>query len=105
MSMEENAQTKNTLWWITSIAISVVCCSVLFILFASYLVEVKADLRDNMTRINIVEERENRILAEIEMMSRRANAAAASTPAASEPGAVAAPAATAPTTPATPAAQ
>jgi|GEM_PF-5919706 hypothetical protein len=58
------------LWWITSIATSVLCCAVLFILFANYLVDVRASVRDNNERINIVQEREDRILAEIELIRK-----------------------------------
>src|ERR1700679_2124398 len=72
MSIDSPAKLQNTLWWITSIAISVVCCSVLFILFASYLVELETDLKDNNLRINAVEEREDRILAELEMIRNHA---------------------------------
>jgi hypothetical protein len=68
--MQEAVKFQNALWWIASIAVSVLCCSVLFILFASYLVEVKADVRDNNIRLNVIEQREDRILAEIEMIHK-----------------------------------
>ena len=77
MQPEERTGVQNTLWWITSIAIAVVCCSVLFILFASYLVELKADIKDDAMRINAVEEREDRILVEVEAINKRIGATAA----------------------------
>ncbi|MDR3448341.1 MAG: hypothetical protein P4M15_01080 [Alphaproteobacteria bacterium] len=86
----EEAKNQQTLWWITSIAISVVCCSVLFILFASYLVEIKNDLRDNDLRINTVEEREDRILSEIQLL-RTHGIIMGTAPVAAPAGAVAAP--------------
>ena len=80
MSMEETPPTatyaQNVMWWLVSIAVSVVCCAVLFVLFASYLVEMKADLKDSATRINLVEEREDRILSELETMNKRGLASA-----------------------------
>jgi len=77
MSVEEQSKIRNATSWITSIAISVLCCSILFVLFASYLVDLKADIRDDMMHINAVEERQNQILANIEAMSKRLPPAAA----------------------------
>jgi hypothetical protein len=73
-SPEEDAAARfqNTVWWITSIAISVVCCSVLFILFASYVAEIKNDIRETSLRINSIEQREDAILTDVEIMNKRA---------------------------------
>jgi hypothetical protein len=79
MSMEETTKFKNALWWIASIAVSVLCCSVLFILFASYLVEVKTDIRDTNMRLNTVERREDRILVELETLRKHDMPAQAAT--------------------------
>lgn len=49
------------LWWITSIATSVVCCSILFVVFAGYLTRVKEDIITNRVRIEMIEQRLNRI--------------------------------------------
>jgi len=70
MSTEVSAKIQVAIWWITSIAVSVLCCSVLFVLFASYLVDVKAAVKDSQTRIATVEERETRILEEIELLRK-----------------------------------
>jgi hypothetical protein len=97
MSVEEQSKIRNATSWITSIAISVLCCSILFVLFASYLVDLKADIRDDMMHINAVEERQNQILANIEAMSKRLPPPAAAAIAITAP-------ATDATAPATPAA-
>jgi hypothetical protein len=97
MTDEENPQSKNTIWWIISIATSVVCCSILFVLFASYLVDVKADIQDNTMRIHAMEERQDRILTNIEILSKRGVA-----PGVPQPGAaILAPAPTSEAAPAT----
>jgi hypothetical protein len=71
MTTDDNAKYKNAFWWITSIAISVLCCSILFVLFASYLVDLKADIRDDMIHINTIEARQAEVLTQIEMLSKR----------------------------------
>ena len=93
MSVEESSKFRNTLWWITSIAVSVLCCSVLFVLFASYLVDMKEDLRENSMRISALQESQNRLMTSIEMMSKRLPPApaAATAPATVSPDATAAP--------------
>ncbi len=88
MSNELSAKIQTALWWITSIAVSVVCCSILFVLFASYLVEVKASVKDSAERISIIEEREGRILSEIEMIRKRVVVQPASAPAVEAPASV-----------------
>jgi hypothetical protein len=70
--MELSTKVEIALWWITSIAISVLCCSVLFVLFASHLVDVRDMVRDTSARIDIITAREDRILAEIELIRKRA---------------------------------
>lgn len=72
MSMEMPQKNQNILWWIASIASSVLCCAILFVLFATYLIDIKGALRDNDERLNIIREREDRILAELEMIRRHA---------------------------------
>jgi len=82
MSSESSTnKLQSVLWWITSIAVSVLCCSVLFVLFASYLVEMKQSAKDNELRITAIEEREDRILAELEII-RKHSLAQATAPAA-----------------------
>ncbi|MDR3425091.1 MAG: hypothetical protein P4M13_08505 [Alphaproteobacteria bacterium] len=70
MSAELSAKVQIALWWIASIAVSVLCCSALFVLFASYLVDVKMAIKDSEVRISSVEQQESRILEEIEMIRK-----------------------------------
>ncbi|MGB9154000.1 MAG: hypothetical protein WCD70_13050 [Alphaproteobacteria bacterium] len=70
MSTDLSSKIQNALWWITSIATSVVCCSVIFVLFASYFVDVRQDIKEGNIRINAIEEREDKILSEIEIIRK-----------------------------------
>jgi type IV secretory pathway VirJ component len=72
MSAELHEKIQNTLWWIASIATSVLCCAALFVLFASYLMDVKTGIKENNERISIIEDREDRILTEIGLIRKHA---------------------------------
>ena len=72
MSSDVSAKLQVVLWWITSIAVSVLCCSILFVLFASYLVDVKASVRESDERLSLIEMRQNRILGELQLIRRHA---------------------------------
>ncbi|MDE1900885.1 MAG: hypothetical protein KGI37_04470 [Alphaproteobacteria bacterium] len=105
----EDSKMQNALWWIASIAVSVLCCSILFVLFAGYLVEVKQDIKESDMRINAIEEREDTILANIEALRKHDAGAVTAVPAdnaAGSPAAVpeAAPSVTSAPAPAAPAA-
>ena len=70
MSTEVSAKVQIAIWWITSIAVSVLCCSVLFVLFAGYLVTVKQSVELTQSRVETIEKREITILEEIEMLRK-----------------------------------
>lgn len=71
MSMDQlSAKNQTILWWIASIASSVLCCAILFVLFATYLIDIKGAIKDNDERLNLIREREDRILAEIAMIRK-----------------------------------
>ncbi len=57
-------------WWIASIAMSVLCCSILFVLFAGYIVDIKQTIENATSRIEVIKDREDRILNEIENIRR-----------------------------------
>ena len=63
--MEPN-DSNSTTWWISSLAISVVCCSVLFVVFAGYIFDLKEGIAVEKIRIDMMNERMNQIDAEIE---------------------------------------
>lgn len=67
----EDPRLQSALWWITSIAIAVVCCSSLFVLFANYVGDIKSDLREINARLSIVEDRGNTIYASLELLRAR----------------------------------
>jgi hypothetical protein len=67
----ETTKTQVIFWWIASIAASVLCCSVLFLLFAQYIVDIKSTMQDASARIDIIRDREDRILYEIDMLRRQ----------------------------------
>ncbi len=75
--MSECVKPQNVFWWIASIAVSVLCCAVLFILFASTLCDVKTSIKNNEDNIALIQQREDRILAEIEMLRKNTQAAPA----------------------------
>ena len=72
MTTDLPTKVQVALWWITSIAVSVLCCSILFVLFANHLVNIRGMVKDTNDRIGIIEAREERILAEIELIRKRA---------------------------------
>jgi hypothetical protein len=63
---------QNSVWWIISVALSVLSCAIIFVLFASYLVEVKQSIKENEALINIIQNREDRILSEVELIRQHA---------------------------------
>ncbi|MER2520056.1 MAG: hypothetical protein ABTQ34_05130 [Bdellovibrionales bacterium] len=71
----DNAQTTtqgNTTWWITSLAISVVCCAILFVVFAGYLFGFREKLLVVETKLSMVEQRNAQLSMEIDNLHRRA---------------------------------
>lgn len=75
--MTESVKPQNVFWWIASIAVSVLCCAVLFVLFACYLCEVKDSIKSNEENLALIQQREDRILAEIEMLRKNVQPAQA----------------------------
>jgi hypothetical protein len=65
---------QNTGWWITSLAISVVCCAIIFVVFAGYLVEVNKSLAVSSAttnvRLEMLEQRQNQLNSDIEVLHR-----------------------------------
>jgi len=70
--MDLTTKVQIALWWISSIAASVFCCSILFVLFATHLVDIRGMVKDTNERISIIEAREERILNEVEIIRKRA---------------------------------
>ncbi len=72
MTTDLPTKVQVVLWWITSIAASVLCCSVLFVYFATHLVVIRGMVKDTNDNIAIMQAREERILSEIEIIRKRA---------------------------------
>jgi hypothetical protein len=102
MDTNEPKNAGNVSWWITSLAISVTCCAVLFVIFANYFVTINKSLADANIRLTAMEADESQLLVEVQSLHHviTANATAASAPAAAPammapaPAAVMAPAPT-----------
>ncbi len=78
--------------WITSLAISVVCCAVLFIVFAGYIVNMNNDMNLLTVRIEVLRERESTMLSDINAIKKTlAIQAAVPAPSEATPAAAAAP--------------
>jgi len=70
MSDSNEKQTAFTLW-IPSLAVSIVCCSVLFVVFADYLADVKESISGAQARVELLERRTNQLRLDISLMSKR----------------------------------
>lgn len=56
--------------WITSLAIAVVCCSVLFIVFAGYIVQLHETANLLTVRIEMMRDRQNHLESEMAQLRR-----------------------------------
>jgi hypothetical protein len=59
------------LWWITSLALSVVCCAVLFVVFAGYLMEMKENLTVHRIQVEMLDQRMSLISTDVRDVRRR----------------------------------
>lgn len=63
-------QEKLTSQWITSLAISVVCCAALFLVFAGYIIDLHEKTADNSVRLEILQERQHQLVMELDALRR-----------------------------------
>jgi len=63
-------QEKLTSQWITSLAISVICCAALFLVFAGYIIDLHGKTADTAIRLEILQERQNQLVAELDAIRR-----------------------------------
>ncbi len=56
--------------WITSLAISVICCAVLFVVFAGYIVDLHSAINLATVRLEVVQEKDRHLMSEIAMLKR-----------------------------------
>lgn len=56
--------------WITSIAISVICCAVLFIVFAGYIVDLNSAINLVSVRLEVAQEKYANLYSEVETLKK-----------------------------------
>lgn len=56
--------------WITSLAISVICCAVLFVVFAGYIVDLQGKINLATVRLEVYQEKNNQLYSEITYVRR-----------------------------------
>lgn len=56
--------------WIISLAVSIVCCAVLFLVFARYIVDLHESSSLAMVRIEALQDRQIRLVSEVETLRR-----------------------------------
>lgn len=70
MSETSNAMDQtmppSTMQWIVSLAISVVCCAILFVVFAGYIIEIHNMTAITTVRMEVMQERINNISSEMD---------------------------------------
>jgi len=69
-STKKALQAQLVAQWITSLAISVVCCAVLFIVFAGYIVDLHEVTNLQTVKLELLLERHNQIQNEIAYLKR-----------------------------------
>jgi hypothetical protein len=98
METESHTHGNQTImWWISSLASSVVCCAVLFVVFAGYFVEVKQNIEASKVQLDTIDQRLTVMTAEMEAMRRHMPVSASVAPASPAPAAAAPIAVTPPT--------
>ncbi|MDD3371826.1 MAG: hypothetical protein PHE27_08405 [Alphaproteobacteria bacterium] len=68
---EETSKSQNVLWWIASIATSVLCCSVLFVFFAGFISDLKLQMQVTNSHIDLIQLREEKILTELIILRKQ----------------------------------
>ena len=72
--METDQKTQLIISWIISLAMSVVCCSILFVVFANYLNDIKKSISTENMQLAQMALNEERLLSEIQVLRREIDA-------------------------------
>lgn len=67
---QNNAHAQLIAQWITSLAISVICCAVLFVVFAGYIVDLHNSINLATVRLEVIQEKNNQILSDLNALRR-----------------------------------
>ncbi len=78
------APSQVMIQWIASLAISILCCAVLFIVFARYIVQIHEQGKLTEMRLELMQEQNNRILEELLSLKKTMVAPAVVAPVADE---------------------
>ncbi|MDD5585509.1 MAG: hypothetical protein PHY92_00940 [Alphaproteobacteria bacterium] len=71
--MHQASEQENlTSQWITSLAISVVCCAALFLVFAGYMMDLHEKTGWITSRLEFYMERQNQLTTEVDILRRQA---------------------------------
>jgi hypothetical protein len=69
--MKENEEEPRLMaQWIVSLAVSVVCCAVLFVVFAGYIVDIHDSLNLTKVRLEVAQERVTHLNTEVDALRR-----------------------------------
>lgn len=70
--MEKDIKPKtDILAWIASVAVSVLSCSVIFVIFASYITDIKRDVNDVKIHVSLIDKQQQQTVSEIEFLQKR----------------------------------
>lgn len=67
---QNNSYSQVIAQWITSIAISVVCCAVLFVVFAGYIVDLHSAVNLVSVRLEVAQEKYAYLLSEVDTLKK-----------------------------------
>ncbi|NTU76333.1 MAG: hypothetical protein HGA90_00710 [Alphaproteobacteria bacterium] len=67
---ETGSHSRMAIQWIVSLAVSVLCCALLFVVFASHLPDIQGNTELALVRLAILQERQNQLISELDMMRR-----------------------------------
>jgi hypothetical protein len=73
MDTPERKNSENTVSWITSLAITITCCAVQFVLFAGYIFDLKESISILRIRSDLVDERLKETTLELEALRHHSN--------------------------------
>jgi hypothetical protein len=69
--MDQTTRNDNMTWWISSLSICVVCCALLFVVFASYIFDLKTSFASANLQIEMLSQRQRELINTVESIQRR----------------------------------
>lgn len=59
---------RNANWWITSLAISVTCCAIMFVIFAGYVADIRKNIAAHDLKIEELIQQQNMLVSQIDVL-------------------------------------